>query len=95
MIFFSKSFKFDVDSRNALKKSENILIFKITALESGSTNFLYLEKDTCHWQSMCYETPLTFKISLREIFFKSGSSRVIKKYDENALIQILQEFGTL
>ena len=44
---------------------------------------------------MCYETSLRFNISLREIFFKSGSLRVMKKYDESALMQILQEFGTL
>ena len=44
---------------------------------------------------MCYETPLRFKTSLTEIFFKSGSLRVMEKYDESAVMQILQEFGTL
>ena len=44
---------------------------------------------------MCYETPVRFNISLREIFSEPGSLRVMKKYDENALMQILQEFGTL
>ena len=71
-----------------LKNQKKFLVLKIIAFESGSTNSLNLEKDTCHWQSMCYETPLRFKISLREIFFKSGSLRVMKKYDESALMQI-------
>ena len=71
------------------------LLLKIIVFELGTTNSLNLEKDTCHWQSMCYETSLRFNISLREIFFKSGSLRVMKKYDESALMQILQEFGTL
>ena len=44
---------------------------------------------------MCYETPLRFNISLRETFFTSGSLMVIKNYDESALMQISQEFGTL
>ena len=70
-------------------------VLKIIAFESGTTNSHNPEQDTCHWQSMCYETRLRFNISLREIFSKSGSFRVMKKYDESALMRILQEFGTL
>ena len=44
---------------------------------------------------MFYETPLRFNISLREIFPKSGSLIVMKKYDESVLMQISQEFWTL
>ena len=77
------------------KYPKKFSILKIIAFESGSTNSLNLEKDTCHWQSMCYETSLRFNISLREIFFKSGSLRVMKKYDESALMQIVQVFGTV
>ena len=70
-------------------------VLKIIAFESGTTNSHNPEQDTCHWQSMCYETRLRFNISLREIFSKSGSPRVMKKYDESVLMQISQEFGTL
>ena len=70
-------------------------VLKIIAFESGTTNSLNLEKDICHWQSMCYETSLRFKISLREIFLQSGSIRVMVKYDESALVQTFQGFGTL
>ena len=52
-------------------------VLKIIAFESGTTNSLNLEKDICHWQSMCYETSLRFNISLRDIFLQSGSLRVI------------------
>ena len=80
-----------MERKNAKKFSALIII----AFQSGTTSSLNLEKDTCYLQSMCYETLLRFNISLREIFFKSGSLRVIKKYDESAVIEILQEVGTL
>ena len=70
------------------------LLLKIIVFELGTTNSLNLEKDTCHWQSMCYETPLRFNISRSEIFFKSGSLKVMRKYDEILLMQIFQVFGT-
>ena len=77
------------------KYPKEFSVLKIIPFEPGKTNSLNLERDICHWQSMCYETSLRFKISLREIFFKSSSPRVIKKYDESALIQIFKKFGTL
>ena len=70
-------------------------VLKIIAFESGTTNSHNPEQDTCHWQSMCYETRLRFNISLSEIFSKSRSLRVMEKYDESAVTQILQKFGTL
>ena len=73
----------------------NFLVLKIIAFESERANSHNPEQDTCHWQSMFYETPLRFKRSVREKLSKSGSPRVMKKYDESAVMQILQEFGTL
>ena len=72
-----------------------MLVLKIFAFESGTTNSDNLEQDICHWQSMCYETRLRFNISIAEIFSESGSPGVIKKFDESVLSQILQEFWTL
>ena len=77
------------------KYQETLLVLNIIPFESGTTNSQNPEQDNCHWQSMCYETPVRFNISLREIFFKSSSLRVMKKYDESALMPILQVFGTL
>ena len=71
------------------------LVLKIIAFESEMANSDNLQQDNCLWQSMCYETPLGFKISLRVIISKSRSPRVMKKFDESALILILQAFGTL
>ena len=78
-----------------LKNSKKLLVLEIIAIESGATSSVNFEKDTCHWQSMCYEIWVSFNISRREIFFKSGSIRVMEKYDESALIQIPKGFGTL
>ena len=70
-------------------------VLEIIAFESRVTYSQNPEQDNCHWQSICYERSLRFNISLREIFSKSGSPIVMKKYDESALMQISQDFGTL
>ena len=77
------------------KNEKKLLVLKIIAFESGKANSHNPEQDICHWMSMCYETHLRFNISLREIFSKSGSPRLMKKYDESALMPVLQEFGSL
>ena len=79
----------------AKKNEKTFFLLKIIGFESGTTNSLNLEKNTCHWQSIYYETSPRFNISLREIFFKSGSIRVMEKDDQSALIQILKVFGIL
>ena len=77
------------------KNWKKLLVLNIIAFESGTTNSHTPEQDNCHWQSMCYKTSIRFNISLREIFSKPGSPRVMKKYDESALMQNLEEFGIL
>ena len=77
------------------KNLKNFLVLKITAFESETANSHNPEQNTCHWQSMFYEQPLRVNISLREIICRSGSLSVIKKYDENVLIQILYKFWIL
>ena len=77
------------------KNQKKVLVLKIIAFEVGTANSHNPEQDTCQWLTMFYETTLRFNISLREIFLKSGSLRVMGKYDESALIMILPEFGTL
>ena len=79
----------------AEKHEKLFLVLKVIRYVPGTTNSLNLEKNTCHWQSMCNETSLRFKISLREIFFKSGSLRMMEKHAESALMEISQGFGTL
>ena len=77
------------------KNEKKLLVLKIIAFESGKANSHNPEQDICHWQSMCYETPLIFNISLREIFSRSRLPRVMKKYDQSVLMQISQEPGSL
>ena len=77
------------------KNQQKLLVFKIIAFESGKANSHNPEQEICHWQSICYETPLGFNISIREIFSKSESPRVMEKYDESALMPVFQEFGSL
>ena len=77
------------------KNQKKVLVLKIIPFESGTRNSHKLEQDIYQWQSMCYETPLTFNISLREIFSDSRSPRVNKKSDKGALMKILPEFRTL
>ena len=77
------------------RNQKKFLVAKIIAFESGKANSHDPEQDICHWQSMCYETHLGFNISLREIFCKSGSPRVMKKYEERKLMTVLKEFGSL
>ena len=77
------------------KNEKKLLVLKIIAFESGKANSHNPEQDICHWISMCYETHLRFNISLREIFSKSGSPRLMKKYDQSVLFKISEEFGTL
>ena len=88
IIFFSKGLKFD-----AQKNQQFWLVWKIIAFQSRTSNSHNLEQDICHWQSMSYETPLRFNISLREIFSKLGSLRVMKKYDESALCRFYKSLG--
>ena len=77
------------------KNQKKFLLLKIIAFESGKANSHNPEQDICHWMSICYETHLRFNISVREIFSKSGSPRLMKKYDESSLMPVLQEFGSL
>ena len=74
---------------------KKFLVLKIIAFESRTKNSHNPEQDTCHWHSMCYETPLRFNISLRVVYSKSGSLRMMTKYDESSPVQILPEFGML
>ena len=63
------------------KNHKMALVLKIIEFQLQTTNSHNPEEDTFHWRLIYYETPLRFKISLREIFSKSGSLRAMKKYD--------------
>ena len=77
------------------KNEKKLLVLRISALQSGKANSHNREQGIGHWQSLCYEKPLRFNISLREMFSKSGSPRLMRKYDESALMPLWQEFESL
>ena len=77
------------------KYQEKLLVLNIIPFELGTTNCQNPEQDNCHWHSMCFERSIRFNVSLMDILSKSGSPRVMRKYDESSLMQISQEFGTL
>ena len=77
------------------KNPKNLFLFKIIVFEQGSTNSHILEQDTFHWQSICYQATQRFNMSLRVVYSKPGSLRVMKKQDESTPLQILQVFGAL
>ena len=60
------------------ENEQKSLVFKIIAFESKSTNSHNPEQDTAHWQSICYQATIRFKISLREVYSKESSLRVMK-----------------
>ena len=96
IIFFSKMFEIWCKFQKWDKKNQKRMsVLKIIAFKSGTTNCHNPKQDICHWQSMCYERTLKLNISLREIFSKSGSLRVIEKYEQTPLMQIKQDFGTV
>ena len=74
---------------------KRILVVKVIAFESGTNNCQNPEQDNCHWQSVCYETPLRLNISVREIISERGSLKVLKKSVKSTLMLILLEFGIL
>ena len=74
---------------------KKFLLFKIIAFEPGSSNSDNIEEDTCLRQLICYQATLRVNISLREMFSKPDSPRVMKKQDESTPLQILQVFGAV
>ena len=60
------------------KNQEKFLVFKIIAFEPESTKSHIFEQGTSHWESIRYQATLRFRISLKEVYFKEGSLRVMK-----------------
>ena len=60
------------------KNPKKLFLFKKIAFEQGSTNSHIPEEDTCYWQSICYQSTQRFNMSLRIVYYKPGSLRVIK-----------------
>ena len=66
---------------------------KIFVSEEGSTDSHILEQDTCHWQSICYQATQIFNMSLRDIYYKPGSLRVIRNIMKVLSCKICNSMG--
>ena len=60
------------------RNEKKFVVSKIIAFEPGSTNSHNPEQDTCHWQSICYEATVRSKISVKKLYSKADSLRVMK-----------------
>ena len=52
------------------KIQKKLSIFQIMSFELGVANSHNLERDNCHRQSMCQQTPLRFHLTLVETFLE-------------------------
>ena len=73
---------------------EKFFEFKIFVSEEGSTNSHILEQDTCHWQSIHYQATQRFNMSLRDVYSKPGSLRVIKHIMKVLSCRIYKSLGS-
>ena len=73
---------------------KKIFVFKIIVCEQGPTNSHILEQDTFHWQSICYQATQRFNMSLRVVYSKPGSLRVIKNIMKVLSCRIYKSLGT-
>ena len=76
------------------KNPKKLFLFKIIVFEQGSKNSHILEQDTCHWQSICYQATQRFNMSLRVVYSKPGSLRVLKNITKVLSCRIYKSLGT-
>ena len=96
IIFFFKMFKIWYRFQKWIKKKwEKIVGFKDNYISIGEKKFTQSRTGYLSLAVNVLRNTLRFHISLREIFSKSRSPRVMKKYDESALMKILRVSGTL
>ena len=63
-------------------------VFEIMAFKHVAGISLNSYKNTCDWQSTCYQTVLSFHISLKEMFSNSICLGIMGNYCESAAVLI-------
>ena len=87
--FFSKCYKFEVYFRNLKRNWENNFCFGDNCIWIGCVKYSLLPgKNTCHRESISYQTVSIFQILLWKIFWNWSSLRLIKKYDKTTAVKI-------
>ena len=87
--FFSKCQNFDVACRNLAKNWENVSGFGHNWIWIGCVKHsLFPRANTCHRESICYQTVSIFQIILRLNFTNLSYSKAIKKYLKSTAVKI-------
>ena len=74
------------------KIDKKFLVFQIIASDLAALNCLHYEGNTCHGQSMRWQTVLSLFISITEIFSKPTAFTVINNYAKGGVLQISTVF---
>ena len=67
---------------------KKFLVSEITASDLAALNCLHYEGNTCHGQSMRWQTVLSLFISITEIFSNPTAFTVINNYAKGGVVQI-------
>ena len=93
--FFSKWY-IEVYFRNLKRNWENDLCFGENCIWIGCGKYSLLPgKNTCHRESISYQTVSRFQILLGKIFWNWSFFRLIKRYDKSTAVNIWAVFPTL
>ena len=69
-------------------------VFKMIAFEVDAESYAYCGRNTCHRQSMCYQTDLRFQIRVKQTFSNSIYLEYMAKKDNSDALLLSLVFGT-
>ena len=69
-------------------------VFEIKAFEVVAENSAYCRRNTCHRQSMCYQTILRFMIRVKQSFRNSIYLKLVGKKGNSDALRLSAVFGT-
>ena len=93
VIFFSKSWKFNLHFKNGAKTRKEFFVSQTVASELVFLNCLYYEQDTFHRQPMCEQAVPTFFMSIRGTISNSIDLAVTIESDKGDVMQIWKVLG--
>ena len=93
VIFFWKWSKFNVDFKNGAKNCKKSFVSERIVSELVALNFLHIEENTCHRQSMWQQTALRICIELTQTFTNWSMWTLMNKYGKGSVVQISTVFG--
>ena len=76
------------------KIQKKFSVFEIKAFQVIAENSAYCGRNTCHRQSMCYQTTLRFMIRVKQSFSHSIYEKFMGKKDNRGALLLSAVFGT-